>query len=84
VALLSAAAPADGAEARAVAERHRQHISRWFYDCSRAFHRGLAEMYIADPRFTASYERQAEGLAAFVHDAIVANAAEAAVEVEAS
>ena len=35
---------------------------------------GLAEMYIADGRFTSTYERQAEGLAAYFHDAIVANA----------
>lgn len=34
----------------------------------------LAEMYIADERFARTYERQAEGLAAYVHDAIVANA----------
>jgi DNA-binding transcriptional MerR regulator len=74
VALLHAREPADGAAARAVAERHRQHISRWFYDCSPSLHRGLAEMYVTDPRFTEGYERQAPGLAAYVHDAIVANA----------
>jgi hypothetical protein len=37
-------------------------------------HRGLGEMYIADERFTGTYEGQAEGLAAYFHDAIVANA----------
>jgi hypothetical protein len=37
-------------------------------------HRGLAEMYVADERFARSYEREAEGLAAYFHDAIVANA----------
>jgi TipAS antibiotic-recognition domain len=31
-------------------------------------------MCIADERFTSTYERQAEGLAAYFHDAIVANA----------
>jgi DNA-binding transcriptional MerR regulator len=76
VALLAAGADPSCAEARAVAERHRQHLSRWFYDCSPEMHRGLAEMYVADPRFTKIYEDRATGLAAFVHDAIVANSAE--------
>jgi hypothetical protein len=38
-------------------------------------HRGLAEMYLADPRFTANYENVAVGLAQYMHDAIQANAA---------
>ena len=42
--------------------------------CSPQMHRGLAEMYVADERFTRTYEREAEGLAAYLHDAIVANA----------
>jgi hypothetical protein len=71
---MRAGQPANGPEARALAERHRQHISRWFYPCSPAMHRGLGEMYVADERFTQTYEREAPGLAAYVHDAIVANA----------
>jgi MerR family transcriptional regulator, thiopeptide resistance regulator len=74
-ALLRSGEPAGGAEARALAERHREHISRWFYPCSPAMHRGLGEMYVADERFTHTYEREAKGLAAYFHDAIVANAA---------
>ena len=74
VELLRAGEPTEGDAARAVAERHRRHISCWFYECSPVFHRGLAEMYVADPRFKATYEKQAAGLAAYVHDAIVANA----------
>jgi DNA-binding transcriptional MerR regulator len=74
VGLMRAGSPADGPAARALAERHREHISRWFYPCSPRMHRGLAEMYIADERFTRTYEREAEGLAAYFHDAIVANA----------
>ena len=38
-------------------------------------HVGLAEMYIMDPRFTANYEKVAPGLAQYMHDAILANAA---------
>jgi MerR family transcriptional regulator, thiopeptide resistance regulator len=74
VALMRAGEPATGEAARALAERHRGHISRWFYPCSPSMHRGLAEMYVADERFRRSYEREAAGLAAYLHDAIVANA----------
>ena len=48
------------------AEAHRAHIERWFYDLDHGFHRGLADMYVADPRFTATYEDLAPGLAAYV------------------
>jgi MerR family transcriptional regulator, thiopeptide resistance regulator len=74
VALTRAGSPADGDAARALAERHRRHISRWFYPCSPPMHRGLAEMYVADERFRDVYEREGDGLAAYFHDAIVANA----------
>jgi MerR family transcriptional regulator, thiopeptide resistance regulator len=74
VELMRAGDPATGAGARALAERHHEHMSRWFYPCSPQMHRGLAEMYIADERFTRTYEREAVGLAAYLHDAIVANA----------
>jgi len=65
---------ADSEVVVAVAERHRQHIINRFYDCSYEFHRNLAEMYIADPRFAENYEKVAPGLAQYVRDAIVANA----------
>ena len=74
VAAMRAGSPADGAVARGMAERHREHISRWFYPCSPQMHRGLAEMYVADERFTRTYEREAPGLAVYFHDAIVASA----------
>jgi hypothetical protein len=65
----------DSVEAMDLAEEHRQHVDRWFYDCSPATHRALGEMYVTDPRFTATYEGMAEGLAAWVKDAWAANAA---------
>ncbi|MBL7498554.1 MerR family transcriptional regulator [Frankia sp. CNm7] len=71
---LLAGLPADGPEAMALAEEHRQHITRWFYDCGYDIHVGLAEMYLADERFTQVYEDVAPGLAQYVHDAILANA----------
>lgn len=56
------------------AEAHRRHIDEAFYPCSHAMHRGLADMYLADPRFAAHYDDQAPGLAQYVHDAVHANA----------
>jgi hypothetical protein len=37
-------------------------------------HAGLAQMYIADQRFSEFYEQLQPGLSQFVHDAILANA----------
>jgi hypothetical protein len=51
LAAMAACAPADGPRATDLAESHRQHISRWFYDCTHDLHCGLAEMYLADERF---------------------------------
>jgi MerR family transcriptional regulator, thiopeptide resistance regulator len=73
-AAMAAGLPADSAEAMDAAEEHRQHISRRFYDCGYDIHRGLAQMYVADERFTRHYEDVAPGLARYVHDAILANA----------
>ncbi|MFE2721982.1 MerR family transcriptional regulator [Kitasatospora sp. NPDC059327] len=72
---LAAGEPADGGPAMDLAEVHRQHIRDHFYDCTFEIHRGIAGMYVADPRFTATYERLAPGLAQWLHDAILANAA---------
>lgn len=74
VVAMQAGKPADSVEAMDAAEAHRQHISDWFYDCTYEIHRGLADMYLADPRFTATYEKIAPGLAQYLHDAIKANA----------
>jgi hypothetical protein len=72
---LAAGLPADDPAVTAIAEDHRQHISRRFYDCSPELHGALADMYVADERFAAHYDRRAAGLAQYVHDAVKANAA---------
>jgi len=74
LAAMTAGAPADDPRVTDLAERHRQHISRWFYDCTYDLHRGLAEMYLADERFGKNYDDMAPGLSGYVHDAILANA----------
>jgi DNA-binding transcriptional MerR regulator len=74
VGLMQAGEPADGEAAMAVAEEHRQHIGRWFYDCSPEMHAGLGQMYVSDERFTRTYEDIAPGLAAYISTAVQANA----------
>lgn len=72
--LLKAGVAQESDEATETADAHREHISKWFYPCDKEIHVGLGEMYVADPRFTAHYDRRAEGLAAYVSAAIKANA----------
>jgi DNA-binding transcriptional MerR regulator len=64
----------DSEEAMAAAEAHRQHISRWFYECRYEIHRGLTDMYVSDERFRAHYDTQTPGLASFIREAAHANA----------
>lgn len=71
---MAAGTPADADEATGLAEEHRAYITRWFYDLAHEMHVNLADMYVADPRFTAHYDRRAEGLATYVAAAIRANA----------
>lgn len=73
-ALIDGGAPADGQAAMDLAEEHRAQITRNFYDCSYEMHTGLGEMYTADPRFTAHYDAERPGTAAYLRDAILANA----------
>jgi len=72
LAAMLAGQPVDSPEAATAALAHREHISRWFYDVTPEIHQGLAEMYLADPRFTKTYEDRAPGLAAYVSGAIAA------------
>jgi kynureninase len=58
--------------ANELAARHRASIER-FYDCGDEMHRNLAEMYLADERFTRYYDDVEPGLAQFVHDIVVAS-----------
>ncbi|WP_171166507.1 MerR family transcriptional regulator [Streptomyces sp. I05A-00742] len=76
IAALMAEEAAPGSEAAMdLAEEHRRLIGAHWYDCTYEIHLGLAEMYVADERFTATYDAIRPGMAAFLRDAIVANAA---------
>lgn len=72
--LFESGAAADGEEAMDAAEAHRMHITRWFYECGYEIHTGLGDMYVADERFRANYDKYAPGLSEFIRDAIHANA----------
>ncbi len=71
---LRADQPPSGADAMDLAEAHRQHLGRWFYDCDYDMHRSLAALYTSDARFTAPYDEIEPGMSQYVHDAIQANA----------
>jgi len=73
--LMDESVPADDPRAMDLAEQARLQIDTWFYPCSHEMHVNLAEMYITDPRFMATYEKIHEGMAQYWHDAILANAA---------
>jgi len=75
--LMAAGVEATSEAAMDFAEQHRQHVSRWFYQCSYEIHMGLGEMYVADPRFTKYWDAFHPGLAPYTRDAFVANASRA-------
>jgi MerR family transcriptional regulator, thiopeptide resistance regulator len=73
-ALMEAGSDPASSAAMDAAEAHRQHITRWFYPCPRDMHRGLGELYVQDPRFTANIDRVRAGLSQYMRDAFRANA----------
>ncbi len=70
--LMEADTPPGSEAVAAVVDRHRAHITRWFYDCSEEVHQGLGQMYVADSRFTANIDKAGVGLAQYMSDAIAA------------
>ncbi|HEX4449268.1 MAG TPA: MerR family transcriptional regulator [Kofleriaceae bacterium] len=68
--LMAEGAPAADARVRAAVVAQRDHITRWFYPCSAEIQRGLAEMFVADERFTQNIDRATPGLARYIRDAI--------------
>lgn len=72
VKMLAAAMDHDpaSAEVQALIAQHRASINV-FYDCTDEIYAGLAEMYVAEPRFTAYYDSERPGLAAFVREAML-------------
>lgn len=57
--------------AHELAEKHKEWLMFSWSTYSKEAHAGLAEMYVADDRFRAYYDKKVEGGAAFLRDAIV-------------
>ncbi|MEU9990046.1 MerR family transcriptional regulator [Streptomyces sp. NPDC048045] len=74
VALMTAGEQPSGEAAMDLAEEHRLHIGKWYYECPHPMHRCLGAMYVADERFKAFYDSMRPGLADHLSEAIAANA----------
>ncbi|MBX0359715.1 MerR family transcriptional regulator [Halobacillus sp. Nhm2S1] len=51
-------------------DKKRQHITDYFYECNLDIFRGLADMYVNDPRFTKNIDKWKEGYAEFLQKAM--------------
>ncbi len=60
----------DGEMGKHLTALHRQWLSFTWSQYTPAAHKGLAQMYVCDERFTAYYDRNVPGCAAFLRDAI--------------
>lgn len=71
-ALVSAFATGDptGELAQKACELHKQWLCVFYPNYSKEYHKGLAEMYVADERFKVNYEKLAPGCTEFFRDAI--------------
>jgi MerR family transcriptional regulator, thiopeptide resistance regulator len=75
IALMDAGFAPESPEAMALAEVHRLHISKWFYDCPVEFYKNMASIWVNDPRFTKNIDKPRAGLAAYKYAAVLALAA---------
>jgi len=57
-------------KAQIACDLHRQWLCVFYPDYSKEYHKSLGEMYVADERFKAYYDKIAEGCAEFLKDAI--------------
>lgn len=60
----------DSAEIQEMIGKHYEGL-RTFYEPNYEMYKGLGQMYVDDPRFTAFYEKFGKGLAVFMRDAMV-------------
>lgn len=61
-----------GAEGGRLAKLHREWLEILMPDCDDARQAGIAELYMADERFTAYYDGEIPGCARFLRDAVLA------------
>ena len=69
-AAVQAGADPAGPEGQRIARLHRRWLSYSWEAYTPQAHAGLAELYVSDPRFTAYYDREVSGCAAFLRDAV--------------
>lgn len=62
--------PPQDPEVQQVVKQCRDHITKYFYNCTLEIFRGLGQMYVMDERFTANIDKFGVGLAQFLHEAI--------------
>ncbi len=60
----------DSPEAEALIAEHYRHLHN-FYTPSYEMYKGLADMYVTDPRFKAHFEQYHKDLPQFMHDAMI-------------
>jgi len=71
-ALKNSCVTADSAEAKALVVKLQAHITENYYTCTDEILAGLGKMYVADERFKNNIDKNGEGTAEFVTDAIAA------------
>lgn len=60
-----------GPLAQRACELHKQWLCFYYDGYGKEYHKGLAQMYVDDPRFSAYYDKIAPGCALFLRDAIL-------------
>lgn len=60
----------DDAKVQLLVKDWQDHISKYYYDCTKEILRGLGLMYTADERFQKNIDRHGEGTAALMSEAI--------------
>lgn len=60
----------DSEEAKAIVGFHKEWLSVTLKQYNAQIHKGIAAMYVADERFTKYYDRNVEGCAALLNDAV--------------
>ncbi len=76
-ALIQAGASPRGAEAMDLAEEHRRHLHRWWFDCNHDLHVQVTELLVTEPEqldFLVRPQQQLRGMGQFIRDAATANA----------
>jgi DNA-binding transcriptional MerR regulator len=69
--LLGEGASVSGEDARAAVRAWQQHLTTYYYQCTREILAGLGEMYTADARFTQNLDgRYGQGVAVYASEAI--------------